>query len=165
MRGRIALPELRENSMDVWCHFARNVLGVQRVLASLSFLPICTYIACREERAGRRICSTEMPARCRDHRSSSPISRRNAGVRTRKTASHFRCCVRRPSCKSVGPTRSIGRRSRRSREGRMRPNVHGQEHRGNVIRRTWAPNISTADRAGRPSMALEPARHVERPGP
>ena len=62
------------------------------------------------------------------------------------------------------PTEALGAGRRRSRERRMRPNVHRQEHHGNVIGRARAADISIAHRAGQRSMALEPARHVERSG-
>ena len=41
----------------------------------------------------------------------------------------------------------------------MRPNVHGQEHHRDVARRARTADISTANRAGRRSLALEPTRH------
>ncbi len=58
--------------------------------------------------------------------------------------------------------RLVPTEARRSRERRMRPNVHGQEHNGNIIRRDRTADISTANRTGQRSMALEPTRHVER---
>ncbi len=114
--------------------------------------------------AVRGFLAAKLAAQYRVHLSRSPIGVRDTNTRRRKAAHSFRHCLCRPSRKPVGPNRSIGRRHRRSRERRMRPNVHGQEHHGNVIRRARTADISTADRAGQRSMALEPARHVERSG-
>ena len=114
--------------------------------------------------AVRGFSRRKLAAQYRDHLSRSPISRRDDNIWRRKAAHNFRHRLRRPSRKSVGPNRSIGRRRRRSRERRMRPNVHGQEHHGNVIGRARTTDISTAHRVGQRSMALESARHVERSG-
>ena len=104
--------------------------------------------------AVRGFSRRKLAAQYRDHLSRSPINRRDANIRRRKAARNFRHCLRGPSRKPVGPDRSIGRRRRRSRERRMRPNVHGQEHHGNVIGRARAADVSTANRAGRRSHGI-----------
>ena len=114
--------------------------------------------------AVRGFSRKKLATQYRDHLNRSPIKRRDVNIRWRKDACNFRRCVGRPFRKPIGPNRSIGRRRRRSRERRMRPNVHGQEHNGNVIRRARTADISTADRVGRRSMALESTRNVERSG-
>ena len=138
-------------------------IGNKRCLdASLSFLPNHDYIPRREEIAVEGFFRRRVAAQCRDPLSSSRINPRAADPRRRKAARSFCHCLCRPCRKPVGPDRSIRRRRRRARERRMRTDVHGQEHHGNVIRRARAPDISTADRAGRRSMALESSRQVER---
>ena len=133
-------------------------------LASLSFSAIRITYPAVNKCAVQACFSKKLAAQCHDHLGRSPTNLRDANIWRRKAVRNFRHCLCRPSRKPVDPNRSVGRRRRRSRERRMCTNVHGQEHHGNVIGRARAADISTAHRAGQRSMALEPARHVERSG-
>ena len=70
--------------------------------------------------AVRGFSRKKLATQYRGHPNRFPIGRHDVNIRSREAAHIFRHCLRRPSRKSVGPNRSIGRRSRRSREGRIR---------------------------------------------